>query len=103
MGKLQGIQLGLSLGNDGCGACGMKKQGASGCCKDVVTVSKISDAHKQANTHAFPAVRMASKPVTYVVEYAPQAYLDGIVLPKESRPPPLEGVDWQSFHGQFRC
>jgi hypothetical protein len=103
MGKLQGIQLGLSLGNDGCSACGMKKQGASDCCKDVVTVSKISDEHHQAPAHGLPSASTADVLLRFAVDHPRQTRTADVVILHKSHPPPLQGVHWQSFHGQFRC
>ncbi|TAD93424.1 MAG: hypothetical protein EAY75_01050 [Bacteroidetes bacterium] len=104
MGKLRGVEWSFAAVEPACDACGMNKERNRKCCKDVATLAKISDAHKQA-TVAEPKWLMADAHAIIVAT----GYLNPIFkaatlwAPAKSQPPPLFGVDWQSFYNVFRC
>jgi hypothetical protein len=87
---------------DACGKCGMKKQEKSKCCRDEVTVLKVSDSHQWSAYHF-------EWPVTAVItEHLFPVYSVQVIDRNErpfftdSSPPGKEYISLQELYGVYR-
>ena len=102
MGKLRSIELGTSADHDACNKCGMKK-GSSDCCKDEITVSKISDDHSTASVFAFKSTLGFEPTMGSHFNFTSPALVHAVPTVCMANPPPEIIKNRQVFFCVFRC
>lgn len=102
MGKLRSIDFGLASHDETCGKCGMAK-GNNHCCKDEVSVSKITDSHQQATQLAYSFVSFdAILPESFLLP-EPIYKLIQLAGSNKAHAPPDISKDRTVLFQVFRC
>lgn len=102
MGKLRSVDIGLAPHSETCGSCGMQ-MGNNHCCKDEVSVSKLSDSHQQAPQLEFDfSAVSAILPSTFSLPAPVASQLMPRVANKAHAPPDIS-KDRSVLFCVFRC
>lgn len=102
MGKLRSVDVGLASHDETCGKCGMAK-GNNHCCKDEVSVSKITDSHQQANQLAFSFLSLEAIVAEHILLPEPFVQNLGQQYPYRPHAPPDIVKDRTILFQVFRC
>jgi hypothetical protein len=102
MGKLRSVDIGLANHDETCGKCGMVK-GNNHCCKDEVSVAKVSDSHHQTNQLAFAALSLDAIVTEPIVLPKPFVQLLVPAYAYQSNAPPDIVKNRTILYQVFRC